>query len=120
MASVIVLVALLIMIVFFIFYKKPVKKVVLSSNYPEILSAHVNFYKQLDEENKRLFEERIKEFLGYVRIEGIDTNVEDLDKLLVASSAVIAVFGFKKWKYFNLDNVLLYPGTFNRDEFLAS
>ncbi|MGN6802257.1 MAG: zinc-dependent peptidase, partial [Ginsengibacter sp.] len=120
MASVIVLVALLIMIVFFIFYKKPVKKVVLPSNYPEILSAHVNFYKQLDEENKRLFEERIKEFLGYVRIEGIDTNVEDLDKLLVASSAVIAVFGFKKWKYFNLDNVLLYPGTFNRDEFLAS
>lgn len=120
MASVIVLVAIAIMIVFFILYKKPVKKINLPSNYREILTTNVNYYKQLDEENKRLFEEKVKEFLGYVRIEGIDTNVEDLDLLLVASSGVIPVFGFKKWKYFNLDNVLLYPGTFNKDEFLAS
>lgn len=58
--------------------------------------------------------------MGYVRIDGIDTNVDDLDKLLVAASAVIPVFGFNKWKYYNLRNVLLYPGSFNRDEFLAS
>jgi Mlc titration factor MtfA (ptsG expression regulator) len=55
-----------------------------------------------------------------VRIDGIDTSVNDLDKLLVAASAVIPVFGFQKWKYYNLRNVLLYPGSFNKDEFLAS
>lgn len=58
--------------------------------------------------------------MGYVNIEGVHTNVDELDQLLVASSAVIPVFGFPEWKYYNLKNVLLYPQTFNKDEFLSS
>ncbi len=108
------------MILVFIFYKKPQKKVVLPENYREILSEFVAYYNRLDANNKLRFEEKIKDFLSYVRIDGIEIGVEAVDILLVASSAVIPIFGFKKWRYYNLRNVLLYPASFNRDEFLAS
>ncbi|MDE3183666.1 MAG: zinc-dependent peptidase [Bacteroidota bacterium] len=120
MAPIIVLIALILLIVFFVFYKRPKKKVFLPENFREILTKNVSYYHKLDEKNKEKFEEKIKDFLSYVRIDGIDTTVEDIDRLLVASAAVIPIFGFKKWKYNNLRNVLLYPASFNREEFLAS
>lgn len=120
MAPIIVLIVLALLIVFFIFYKKPVKKIILPENFRELLNANVSYYRRLDEKNKLIFEEKIKDFLSYVRIDGIDTTVDEIDKLLVASSAVIPVFGFKKWKYYNLNNVLLYPDSFNKEKFLAS
>jgi len=119
MAPAIVLLLIFLFVLFFIFYKRPKKKVVLPPNYKELLTAHVAYYNRLGKEDKRRFEDKIKEFLGYVRIDGIETTVDDLDKLLVASSAVIPIFGFNKWQYNNLRNVLLYPASFNRDEFLA-
>jgi Mlc titration factor MtfA (ptsG expression regulator) len=51
-----------------------------------------------------------------VRIHAVNTEIDDIDKLLVASSAVIPVFNFD-WHYYNLRDVLLYAGTFNKDEF---
>src|SRR6185437_4693137 len=109
-APIIVLIVLTVLILSFIFYKKPKKKIVLAKNYKELLNRNVSYYRRLSEKNKLIFEEKIKEFLGYVRIDGIDTSLDDVDKLLVASSAVIPIFGFKKWKYYNVRNVLLYPG----------
>jgi Mlc titration factor MtfA (ptsG expression regulator) len=120
MAPAIVLLLIFLFVLFFIFYKRPKKKVVLPPNYKELLTAHVAYYNKLGKEDRRRFEDKIKEFLGYVRIDGIETTVDDLDKLLVASSAVIPVFGFDKWQYYNLRNVLLYPASFNREEFLAA
>ena len=120
MAPVLVLIGLLMMIAFFIFYKKPKRKISIPENAGKILNEHVSYYNKLNEKNKRRFEEKIKEFLTYVRIDGVDTTVEDLDRLLVAASAVIPIFGFEKWEYYNLRNVLLYPASFNKDEFLAS
>ncbi|MGV8877756.1 MAG: zinc-dependent peptidase [Sphingobacteriaceae bacterium] len=83
--------------------------------YQEILNQEVDFYQQLDEAHKNKFESLVKEFLAYVRIEGVGTNVTDLDKVLIASSAIIPVFGFPEWKYKNLTNVILYPDTFDKD-----
>ena len=120
MAPFIVLIALVLIILVFIFYKRPKRKIFLPENYDEVLNESVSYYQKLDKKNKARFVEKIKDFLGYVRIDGIDTTVDDLDKLLVASSAVIPVFGFENWKYYNLNNVLLYPASFNREEFLAS
>ncbi len=120
MAPIVVLIALGLFIVFFILYKKPLKKVILPDDYRNILYQNISFYGRLDEKNKIRFEEKIKEFLGYVKIDGIETTVDVLDKLLVASSAIIPVFGFSKWRYSNLRNVLLYPASFNKDEFLAN
>ncbi len=88
-----------------------------NSDFPDyyrvILSENVIFYNNLSEEEKKRFEYKIQEFLLNCRITGIKTQVEETDKILIASSAVIPVFEFPEWKYLNLDEVLLYPGSFN-------
>lgn len=119
MTAVIVLIFVAAIILFFILDKKPARKITLPKNYKQLLLNNVSFYRKLNDENKLRFEKKVIEFLSYTRIEGVNTTVEDLDKLLVASSAVIPTFGFEKWRYFNLNNVLLYPDSFNREEFLA-
>jgi Mlc titration factor MtfA (ptsG expression regulator) len=91
-------------------------KVILPGNYRALLYDHVSYYRKLNNTDKLRFENRIKEFLSYVRIHGVHTEIDDLDKLLVASSAIIPAFGFD-WHYYNLKDVLLYADTFNSDEF---
>lgn len=81
--------------------------------YPTILNEEVTFYRNLDSSRKELFEQRIREFLSYINIEGVGTEIADVDKILIASSAIIPVFGFEGWKYKNLTNVILYPDTFD-------
>lgn len=54
-------------------------------------------------------------FLSEVYIESINFEIEELDKLLTAASAVIPVFGFNEWHYTNLSTVLIYPDHFNED-----
>lgn len=83
--------------------------------YKNILNQHVDFYQKLNESDKNRFEELVNDFLSYVRIEGVGTSISDLDKALIASSAIIPVFGFPEWKYKNLTNIILYPDTFDKD-----
>ena len=45
----------------------------------------------------------------------MNTTVEELDKVLIASSAVIPIFNFKEWEYMNLHEVLLYPDAFDHE-----
>ena len=80
-----------------------------------ILETKVDFYRNLPIEEKERFENDIARFLNSVRIEGVGVTVDITDRLLVASSAVIPVFGFPEWDYTFLDEVLLYPGAFDRD-----
>jgi len=91
-------------------------KVELSANYRELLQEHVAFYSKLDNAGKIKFENKIKDFLSYVRITAVNTEMTELDKILVASSAVIPVFGFN-WHYYNLSHVLLYDDTFDAYDF---
>jgi Mlc titration factor MtfA (ptsG expression regulator) len=112
---------LLIVIIYFFVRKKSADLVeVIDEESPEphqpLLQQHVPYYAKLDEAGKAKFEKLVNEFLGYVRIEGVGTEVTELDKLLIASSAVIPIFGFGDgWKYKNLTNVILYPDTFDND-----
>ncbi|SMC71616.1 M90 family metallopeptidase [Pedobacter africanus] len=81
-----------------------------------LLAHHVHYYQQLNTTAQQRFEHKIAAFLAYVRIEGVGIPIEALDRLLVASSAIIPVFGFEEdWQYKNLSSVLLYPDTFNSD-----
>lgn len=104
-------------VLLFVWYKRPVKTVALSEGYKNILTEHVAFYRSLDEAGRIRFEQKIKEFLGYIRIHGVKTEITDLDKLLISSSAVIPIFGFPEWKYYNLRDILLYPGSFDEENF---
>lgn len=80
-----------------------------------ILLEEVAFYSSLNNTEKARFEFKVQEFLLNCRITGIKTDVSLTDKLLVASSAVIPIFGFDSWKYTNIREVLIYPDMFNEN-----
>ncbi|MCK5881758.1 MAG: zinc-dependent peptidase [Sinobacterium sp.] len=86
--------------------------------WPESWSAFllktVAFYQALSQSDKVLFEQRIQLFLNTTAIEGgVDVDISDNDRLLVAASAVIPVWAFTGWHYFNLSAVYLLPAAFN-------
>ena len=107
---------LIVLIILFVFRVSIVKDVVfLPENYRELLTDYVKFYRQLNEEAKERFEKRAEQFLSAVKIIGVNAEVEDLDRLLVAAGAIIPVFAIPDWQYINLHEVLVYPGAFNED-----
>ena len=79
-----------------------------------ILNEKVLFYRNLDEQGKDRYESDVSNFLAEVAITGVQTEVKIEDRLLVASSAVIPLFGFPAWNYRHLDEVILYPSSFDR------
>jgi len=107
---------LIVLIILFVFRISIAKDIVLlPENYRELLHDYVRFYRQLNEEDKLKFEKRVEQFLSAVKITGVNAVVEDLDRLLIASGAIIPVYAISDWQYINLHEVLLYPGTFNED-----
>lgn len=80
-----------------------------------VLQKHVLFYQRLSDAEKLEFESRVSVFLQSVIITGVKTEIETLDKVFVAAGAVIPVFAFKGWGYRNINEVLIYPGSFNQD-----
>jgi Mlc titration factor MtfA (ptsG expression regulator) len=94
---------------------RPVYHSSLPDNFRSILQEQSVFYQQLDDAQKDEFAKRVQHFLATTQITGVKTSVEDLDKVLVAASAVIPIFGFPEWEYVNLNEVLLYPDSFNHD-----
>jgi Mlc titration factor MtfA (ptsG expression regulator) len=95
--------------------KNPVVIQPIPDQYRAILHEQVEFFRQLGEAKQQEFEKRVQLFLAQTRITGVKTIVEDIDKVLIASSAVIPIFGFPDWEYANLQEVLLYPDSFNHD-----
>jgi Mlc titration factor MtfA (ptsG expression regulator) len=77
-----------------------------------LLEQKIEFYQRLDKKGRNLFEKKVHVFLLNVRVLGIGTKVTDEDRMLVASSAVIPIFGFQDWHYFNLSEVHVHPTKF--------
>ena len=83
-------------------------------HWRKILMENVSYYNALNETEKPQFEFEILEFLANITITPVgDVKVSETDKVLIASSAVIPIFAFPDWKYYNLEEVLLYPNAFN-------
>ncbi len=95
--------------------KKNEKTADFQADWRLILEDKVRFYAKLEPSEKLRFEEDVQEFLSAVGITGVDTEVTDTDRLLVAASAVIPLFGFPDWNYRKLNEVILYNGAFNQD-----
>ncbi len=95
------------------------KKKLPSEGVPEkwkkYLASKIVFYRKLDSNGRKRFEHDVFQFLNTTKITGIQTDVTLEDRLLVASSAVIPLFGFPEWNYSFLDEVLLYPAPFDRN-----
>lgn len=99
-------------------YKSRVKKSgfdvpeVFPEKWRKFLLKEVRFYARLTAEEQTIFEADIQRFLRRIRITGVKCKVEEEDRLLVASSAVIPIFKFPEWEYKDLVEVLLYPVLF--------
>jgi Mlc titration factor MtfA (ptsG expression regulator) len=109
-------VLLLAIAAYFGFRKKTrISDPVQQSKYKALLQAHVAYYQKLDDTGKARFEKQIAGFLADTHIEGVGTEITELDQILIASSAVIPIFGFLGWRYQNLTNIILYPDTFDQE-----
>jgi Mlc titration factor MtfA (ptsG expression regulator) len=69
----------------------------------------------LNDEGKKLFEDKFQKFLSAVKITGANAEIEDIDRVLIGAAAVIPVYYISDWEYVNLREILVYPGNFNAD-----
>lgn len=97
------------------FRKKPAVVLPIPAEWKAILRKDVPFYSKLEENRKPEFEHRMMHFLSTTRLTGVNTEVADIDRIYIAASAIIPIFGFKDWEYINLNEVLLYPDSFSHD-----
>lgn len=109
--------ALIIIIIFFVLRPRRSRKEIIPmpDHYKDILDKYVVFYQRLDPEGREKFEQKVQQFLAHVRITGINTEVEDTDRVLIGASAIIPIFAFPEWEYVNLNEVLLYPDAFSHE-----
>ncbi|MFC0516939.1 zinc-dependent peptidase [Mucilaginibacter angelicae] len=116
MVPILILIVVALVVFFFLNKKKMVnEKPATMLNYKSLLAQHIPYYQHLETDQKMLFEQKVAGFLAGITIEGVGTAVSDADKIMIAASAVIPIFGFADWKYRNLTNVILYPDTFDSE-----
>ncbi len=77
------------------------------------LLRRVAFYRALSPPDRLRFETRMQLFLARTIISGVETDVDDVTRVLVAASAVIPIWGFPDWEYPNLREVLILPDAWN-------
>ena len=85
------------------------------ASWEQVLESHVAFFRALPDDEKERFRQLVKIFLDEVRITGIQTEVDDTIRVLVAASATIPIFGFHDWEYHRLGEVLVYPVSFSEE-----
>ncbi len=93
--------------------KKPAEP--FPKHWNDLLLEHIQFYKELSNSDQKRFQKRMMIFLSEVYLDSVGFKLEDLDKVMIAASAVIPVFNFPEWHYTSLSTVLVYPDDFNED-----
>ena len=110
-----IFIVLVAIIVYAFYIIKPKKIKQFPAHWHDMLLKHVLFYKHLSVKDQAVFRQRMSLFLSEVTIDGVNTEIEELDIILIASSAIIPVFGFSNWSYNNLSGIIVYPDSFNED-----
>ncbi len=85
------------------------------AQWRELLLGAYDHFERLDGAWRRHFEDDVRIFLAETRITGIDVEVDDELRLLVAASAVTLSVGWPAYEWDQLSEVLLYPDDFDRD-----
>ena len=83
------------------------------SEYRMLLFSRVPYYKKLDEVNQTIFYKRVKKFVCnkiFTPVELIDVN--QVDKLLIAASAVQLTFGLDAFILSRFHTIYVYPNHF--------
>ncbi len=119
-SGILVFIVIVIGIILFALASKKKKKLLqkkLDEKFPDawktMLEKEVLFYMHLNDADKNVFEKRVQLFLATKNIEGIETEIDDAIRLMVASSAVIPTFAFPKYNYPYVQTVLIYPNSFD-------
>jgi Mlc titration factor MtfA (ptsG expression regulator) len=76
-------------------------------SWEEILKSHVGIFHVLTPEMQKRFKERVHRFIITTPIVGFQTDVDDVLKILVASSAVMLTLSFEKWNFSYLRGVIV-------------
>ena len=95
--------------------RKKILKKPFPDNWKTILKNEVIYYQKLNDDEKNLFQKHIQIFLDEKTITGIDTDVDDKCKILVAVSAIIPIFKLPGFEYDHLREILIYPGNFDEN-----
>jgi Mlc titration factor MtfA (ptsG expression regulator) len=119
LVSALIVLAILVAIIYFIFRSPPLlPKPHFKPIWRKILQQKVTFYQALNTADRLDFEARMQLLLQRVKITGIETEVEEIDKVFIAASGVIPTFGFPQWnQYPKLNQVLLYKTHFRQGDF---
>jgi Mlc titration factor MtfA (ptsG expression regulator) len=95
------------------------RREILAAPFPEawrrVLEDWCDHYDRLDPPLRRRFEDDVRIFLAEKRITGVEAEVTDELRLLVAASAVTLSLGWPDFEWDALSEVLLYPQDFDRD-----
>ena len=97
---IIILILAILGLLFLFFTRTRKRKIVIEPipvSFKALLAEQVPFYQNLPDDGKQEFENRVQHFLATTRITGVNTNVEDIDRVLIALSAVIPIFNFAGW-----------------------
>jgi len=92
-----------------------IPNVVFPKHWRKILIEEVAFYNALNAKEKDLFERKVVEFVYNIKITPVKTDVDEIDKVLIAASGIIPIFSFPDWSHYQLKEVLLYPKSFDHD-----
>ncbi len=111
--EVLILLIVLVGLIVLVLRNKPKKEVVIPEEWGGLLEEHVLFYQRLDDNEKQLFRRQMSVFLSEVYIDAVQFELEEIDRVFVAASAIIPVFRFEKWHYTNITGVIIYPNNFN-------
>lgn len=91
----------------------------LASPFPplwiELLENRCEHYRRLPTANRDQFKDQTQVFLAEQRITGVEMEVTDETRLLVAASAISLTVGWPDYTWDQLAEVLLYPQDFDRD-----
>jgi MtfA peptidase len=95
------------------------RQVILSAPFPQpwriFFETRSPHYRRLPVAYRAQFDEQAQIFLAEKRITGVETEVSDEMKLLVAASAVTLSVGWPGYTWDQLAEVLVYPENFDRD-----
>jgi hypothetical protein len=95
------------------------RRQILGTPFPDewrrVLERRYDHYLRLPGDLRRRFEDDLRIFLAETRITGIEVEVTDELRLMVAASAVTLSLGWPDFEWDTLTEVLLYPQDFGRD-----
>lgn len=110
--AIILLICVVAILVYFAFFSgsRSVEKQI-KAGFPaaweEILKRHVGIYHVLSPTMKERFRQRVHRFILTTPVVGFQTEIDDVVKILVASSAVMLTLSFQKWNFSYLRGVIV-------------